>query len=740
MAGQSTFDRVLASMGKPPESAIANVAAAYSAGKMTPEEAAQFEADVKSGRVMLPRGVSLKAPTAGAPVKGAPVLPAGVLAAYNEGRMAPADRAQLEEDLRAGLVTMPQGVAIPYQPQANTVPPAGPAMPDPNAPPPSLVDRVIGAGEAGLTAVTGATGGAVGMVGGALGGLAGSLASGEFGTDQGARSVADAAAQGAQALTYAPRTAQGQSQAAALGEIAQQLLPVAPLTAQVAGLTAAARPVAAAAGDATRAGAAAVQQAAQRGTQAVAQRVQAMRQPAAAATPGTLGSMGAAGSDMAAQRIATAQSLPEPIKLTKGQATRDFEQLRFEGETAKDGNLGQPLRDRNAQQNAALAQNFERLIDESGAQAPNIIETGRSVNSTLVNAAAKRKAEYRAKYKAAEAAGQMEDPVSTAPLVQYLQENASMNAPELAGGSMGLAQRELVRLGGAQVVDGQLVPLELPLKRMELLRRQIGNAIDASPDNATNMRAGVQLRELIDTSTEGLGGNLYKEARQSRRRYAQLFEDNAIVRDLLRTRRGTADRQVALEDVFRRSVLNGDRASLSMLRRTLHIAGGEEGQQAWRELQGATFRHLLDEATKGVGTDIAGNPIFSAAKLNNAVRALDVDGRLEFLLTKKGAQTVRDLNEISKVVLTLPPGAVNTSNTAGVLLTALAEAGAWGGMTGMPIPVLQGLKALSGHMKDRRVRARVDEALRAGTAAEAKKRGRPGPMPKSAPQSQPRPM
>lgn len=630
--------------------------------------------------------------------------------------------------------------AIPYQKQANTVPPVGPAMPDPNAPPPSLVDQAIGAGEAGLTAVTGAVGGTAGMVAGSVGGLAGALATGELGTAQGARSVADAAAQGAQALTYAPRTAQGQSQAAVLGEVARQLLPVAPLTGQLAGLTAAARPVAAAAGDATHAGAAAAQQAAQRGTQAVAQRVQAMRQPAAAATPGTMGSMGAAGADMAAQRIATAQGLPEPIKLTKGQATRDFEQLRFEGETAKDGGLGQPLRDRGAQQNAALAQNFERLIDETGAQAPNIIETGRSVNSTLVNAAAKRKAEYRGKYKAAEAAGQMEDPVSTAPLVQYLQENASMNAPELAGGSMGLAQRELVRLGGAQVVDGQLVPLELPLKRMELLRRQIGNAIDASPDNATNMRAGVQLRELIDTSTEGLGGNLYKEARQSRRRYAQLFEDNAIVRDLLRTRRGTADRQVALEDVFRRSVLNGDRESLSMLRRTLHIAGGEEGQQAWRELQGATFRHLLDESTKGVGTDIAGNPIFSAAKLNNAVRALDVDGRLEFLLTKKGAQTVRDLNEISKVVLTLPPGAVNTSNTAGVLLTALAEAGAWGGMTGMPIPVLQGLKALSGHMKDRRVRARVDEALRAGTAAEAKKRGRPGPMPKSAPQSQPRPM
>lgn len=625
---------------------------------------------------------------------------------------------------------------IPYQSQANTVPPVGPAMPDPNAPPPSLVDRVAGAVEGPAAVIINAVGGTAGMVGGTIGGLAGALATGELGTPQGARNVEAAAIQGAQALTYEPRTATGQSIVQTAGEIAQQLLPVAPLTGQLAGLTAAARPVAAAAGDATRAGAAAVQQAAQRGTQAVTQRVQAMRQPAAAATPGTMGSMGAAGADMAAQRIATAQGLPEPIKLTKGQATRDFEQLRFEGETAKDGGLGQPLRDRNAQQNAALAQNFERLIDETGAQAPNAIETGRSVNAALVNAAAKRKAEYNGKYKAAKAAGELEEPVSLAPLADYLNANRAgrTSAPILST----IADELRVQgIGEGALADGSLVAREATLAQVEAVRKAVNKFVkDADPND---VRVGAEIKGVIDQLTEGLGGDLYKEARQSRRRYAQLFEDNAIVRDLLRTRRGTADRQVALEDVFRRSVLNGDRASLSMLRRTLHIAGGEEGQQAWRELQGATFRHLLDESTKGVGTDIAGNPIFSAAKLNNAVRALDVDGRLEFLLTKKGAQTVRDLNEISKVVLTLPPGAVNTSNTAGVLLTALAEAGAWGGMTGMPIPVLQGLKALSNNLKDRRVRARVDDALRAGTAAEAKKRGRPGPMPKTPPQSQPRP-
>ena len=162
-----------------------------------------------------------------------------------------------------------------------------------------------------------------------------------------------------------------------------------------------------------------------------------------------------------------------------------------------------------------------------------------------------------------------------------------------------------------------------------------------------------------------------------------------------------------------------------MLRRTLQVGGGEAGQQAWRELQGATVRYLADEATKGVATDIRGNPIVSAAKLNNAIRALDTDSRLEFVFGKKGAQTLRDINELAKVVYTAPPGAVNTSNTASVLLAALTEAGVTAGFTGLPVPVLSGLKALSTHLKDRKLRMRIQEAL--GSAQKQAEKVKPRP-------------
>lgn len=588
------------------------------------------------------------------------------------------------------------------------------------APEPGLGDQLLGAGEALLTTATGITGGAVGGLGGIGAGMVQAGQAGEFGTPQGVRRAEDVSLAGAEALTYQPRTATGQQYAEAVGKVLQTLLPLAGVAPALVP-RGAVGPTAQAARTAAGAGVDAVRTAAPAAAQRVVQAARsATTRGELSPTPGTLGSAGAAATDMAGQRIATANQLPVPIRLTRGQSTRDFEQLRFEGETAKSPTVGAPLRENAAAQNRQLAQNFEALIDQSGAQATSLIETGRTVDKALVSAAARKKAEYRTKYREAEKAGQMEEPVSAQPLVDFLAENSSANAPELAGGVLGIAQRELVRLGGAEMRDGVLIARELPLKQMELVRRQVGNAINAAPDNATNVRMGVMLRELIDDHTEGLGGSLYKEARGARRRYAQLFEDNAIVDQLLRTRRGSKDRQVALEDVFRKTVLNGDRESLGMLRRTLQVAGGDEGAQAWRELQGATTRHLLDESTKGAATDVAGNPIFSAAQLNKAVRAMDVDGRLDFMLTKKGAQTVRDLNEIAKVVQTLPPGTVNTSNTASVLLAALTEAGATGALTGLPVPVLTGLKALSAHVKDQKVRQRVAEALRTERAKQPK--------------------
>src|SRR5437868_360270 len=111
-AGQSTFDRVSAQMGQQQGSAIANILKAYQSGQMAPDEAKQFEADVKSGRVMLPRGAALTPAAAGDAAASAGTLPPEVMAAYSDGLMTRAEKIQLEDDVKAGLVKLPAGATL----------------------------------------------------------------------------------------------------------------------------------------------------------------------------------------------------------------------------------------------------------------------------------------------------------------------------------------------------------------------------------------------------------------------------------------------------------------------------------------------------------------------------------------------------------------------------------------------------------------------------------------------------
>lgn len=105
-SGGSTYDRVQASRQEPSAPSIQKVYDAYRSGKMDPRDAAQFEHDVNSGALMLPRGSALKTRPA------APVLPAGVVKAYNSREMSDEDRAAVDADLREGVFALPRGAKL----------------------------------------------------------------------------------------------------------------------------------------------------------------------------------------------------------------------------------------------------------------------------------------------------------------------------------------------------------------------------------------------------------------------------------------------------------------------------------------------------------------------------------------------------------------------------------------------------------------------------------------------------
>src|SRR3990167_7614300 len=105
------------------------------------------------------------------------------------------------------------------------------------------------------------------------------------------------------------------------------------------------------------------------------------------------------------------------------------------------------------------------------------------------------------------------------------------NAPEAEVANVLKATRaKALQLGVAtEAPDGTLVAQPVALKTAELFRRSIGGATNTEP---TNIMQASQMRSLIDASTDGLGGNMYKQARAARARFGSDYENIGLVKNL----------------------------------------------------------------------------------------------------------------------------------------------------------------------------------------------------------------
>lgn len=452
--------------------------------------------------------------------------------------------------------------------------------------------------------------------------------------------------------------------------------------------------------------------------------------PAATPTPGTLGSAGAAATDIATQRVATAEQLglTGDAALTKGQATRDAEQLKFEAETAKSPEMGAKLRERRLAQNEALLNEIERDIDITGAQAPTVRAVGESVDKALVQQYRADKTKVNAAYNVASNSPEANAIVDMAAPVTIGEGDRALTSTPFdyinskpAGikstAVVDAAREYAVKLGIGEMQDGKLVPKQSTIQQLENWRSEIGGAVDRS--KAPDLLHGTILKGLIDAQTEPVAGPLFRQARNARTRLAQNYEDRASIAKLLDRKPGTQDRAVALEDVFDHSIMKGSQDDVRNVRRVLQRSG-PDGAQAWRELQGQTLKSIRDAATKSVAADASGNRVISPAALDRTVRGLDHDGKLEVIFGKLGAQRLRDINDIAAVAKTVPPEAgVNFSNTAATLLAAFGDVGA-SALTGIPAPLATATRLGLKHVKDAKTRKRIAEALAGLPRASAK--------------------
>jgi hypothetical protein len=406
--------------------------------------------------------------------------------------------------------------------------------------------------------------------------------------------------------------------------------------------------------------------------------------------------VGAAEVPEARTRYETAQNLRVKVPLSKGMAERDLATQQFEAETAKlyPDTIGKPLITQKAQANDAILQNFDAYVDATGKETFGLRETGKVVDSALVNQAKNAKNLINEAYTKARASGEMQEPVSYANLEAYIAKQTPTVRAKLAP--------------ILDAVDEQLKVNDpkgtktIPINSMEDVYQFINKNFD--PSDAVGMLHAGEMKKLINAATENKGGELYQNARKLRTQYARQFEDIGAIDKLLRTKKGTTDRAVAFEDVFKHSILDGSRDDVAAIGLTLK-KGGAEGQQAWKELQGQTIQHIKDKVTASIDVDSFGNPVVSPAKFKSVLNEIDQDGKLDYIFGKKGAEEIRNLYQTTLNVNAPLKGAVNYSNTSSALMKALD------GVALLPISRVIGVKQGLEKVKEMGIKKQVKESV-----------------------------
>jgi hypothetical protein len=569
--------------------------------------------------------------------------------------------------------------------------------------PAQLEDNALGVAMGVPDAILSAGSSALGGIVGAVAGVGKTLVSGKYGTQQGAREGEEFGSRIAEKIARPPATQTGRKILEGLATVTEPL--VALPSAEVLQLGRAAssantaiRGLAAPSAAALDAADAATLANGTRGT---------LRDLVRAPQQSPMAGVGAAAVDDATVRAQRMSQLPVPLKPTKGMLTRDAAQIQFERETAKNPELGTALRNRTVELNQGILQNFDAFADMTGAEGGGLKATGKVVTDALVAKVARAKDEIRAAYNAAADSAEGAAPANYKALADFVEKHAAEadtgNAPVLNA-----VRKSLERLDP----EGTGV---IPLRDYNEIREMVGRI---SKDGTPNAAYRAPLQQIVDAAVEENGGPAYRQARRMYENYMNEFKNAGAVDRLIRTKPGTKDRAVAFEDVVDRAVL-GETASADDVRNVKRALTAypkdapaelvQQGQQAWKELQGETIRQIK-EKIQGTSIDGAGNRPVLANELDKIVRRLDADGRLDLVFGKKGAEQLRDLNDGVREIKTIPPeAAVNHSNTAAVVLAALDTM--LSGATGMPLPVGTAMRYVKQSRARKATLKRVDDAL-----------------------------
>ena len=389
----------------------------------------------------------------------------------------------------------------------------------------------------------------------------------------------------------------------------------------------------------------------------------------------------------ALSRHLEADSLPIPVRLTKGQALQDPNLISKE---RNERGVKEQYVEHFNQQNKDLLANAQAIKEKT---APNVFTTdyvddaGNAIG--FVNDIKKANVDAtRTAYKDLEALGGGKFPINA--------EEFGKNAQKaLTKGEESEFLPDVFKKRIEEYANGTK---EMNFDNFENLRTQIAKASRATDDGNVRHALGVVRQELESLPMPGASAELKAAADKARglaKHDFELEDTNNLYNKVVN---GKADTKDFIQNFVVRSKNEDFAKSLDLLK---------DNPQAIEHLRSGTLDYLTREAT-----DASGN--FSTAKFNKAINKMDVDGKLDSLFGSD-AQMLRNLVKTGQYVEARPRGAfVNESNTFVAGAKALAASGlekALNATTANIVPIgTMGREALQSNA----IRKQTKESLKPG--------------------------
>ena len=419
----------------------------------------------------------------------------------------------------------------------------------------------------------------------------------------------------------------------------------------------------------------------------------------AMATPG---SVGAAAVDTPRARAEKAGNLPVPITIDRAQATRNPTDVKFAGVAAKTPHLAEQVFEHYADQNAKVQQNMQAGIEATGTQSQGVSPTdfGDRVKTYVQKIKNARMADIRNQYDAAEAAGELAQPVSYQPVLDFIDKSTKGRPTRRSQNPLyGIIEEEFA----ANDPSGTRA---IGVRQLEDIRQLINDETDWTDKRQAAL--SIKTKRLIDSITENAGGDIYKQARRQRAQWSSDFEDQSTVRSINQIKKGTSDQAVPTEKIFDQIFLG---KSGDQVRRVFDLLdkSGPDGQQLVRDIKGRFGEHILENTTKNVQLDTKGRPYVSTPEMNKLVTTLDKSGKLDLVFGPEWANHYRTLNEVVKEIQTKPREVLSTSGSGETILGALAGVGGevlgqtLAEQPGLGVPMYVGQRILKAGMEKRKI-------------------------------------